>query len=170
MNKKSLTSSFSMNRAEESTLDMWGEYVLPIYYKEYNLLQNEKSTHITGGRGIGKTAYLLYHCYPTILSPKKSEIKNEELEKIGLYLKLDSELLEDMTSAVLDKNWVHAFNAYVGLSIFIELSKFLKAFLESSYADEKIKTKVREIVLTKRVVEFLGIDEDILFVDYEKEG
>ena len=170
MKKKSLTSSFSMNRAEESTLDMWGEYVLPIYYKEYNLLQNEKSTHITGGRGIGKTAYLLYHCYPTILSSKKTEIKDEELEKIGLYLKLDSELLEDMTSAVLDRDWIHAFNAYVGLSIFIELSKFLKTFLNSSYANEKIKTEIREILLTKRVVNFLGIDNDILFIDYEEEG
>lgn len=170
MKRKSLTSSFSMNRAEESSLDMWGEYVLPIYYKEYNLLQNEKSTHITGGRGIGKTAYLLYHCYPTILSSKKTEIKDEELEKIGLYLKLDSELLEDMTSAVLDKNWIHAFNAYIGLSIFIELSKFLKTFLDSSYVNEEIKIKVREILLAKRVVSFLGIDKDILFIDYEKEG
>jgi len=170
MKRKSLTSSFSMNRAEESSLDMWGEYVLPIYYKEYNLLQNEKSTHITGGRGIGKTAYLLYHCYPTILSPKKNEIKDEELEKIGLYLKLDSELLEDMTSAVLDKNWIHAFNAYIGLSIFIELSKFLKTFLDSSYVNEETKIKVREILLTKRVVSFLGIDKDILFIDYEEEG
>jgi len=170
MKSKSLTSSFSMNRAEESSLDMWGEYVLPIYYKEYNLLQNEKSTHITGGRGIGKTAYLLYHCYPTILSAKKTEIQDEELEKIGLYLKLDSELLEDMTSDVLDKNWIHAFNAYIGLSIFIELSKFLKVFLLSSSKNEESKKQVKDLVLTKRVVNFLGIDKDILFIDYEEEG
>ncbi len=170
MKKKSLTSSFSMNRAEESSSDIWGEYVLPINYKEYNLLESEKSTHITGGRGIGKTAYLLYHCYPTILSPKKDKITNIELERIGLYFKPDSELLVDMTSSVLGKDWIHAFNAYIGLSIFIELSKFLKTFLESSYEDNDIKELIRKMVLPQRVLNFLGIDKDIKFIDFEDEG
>jgi len=170
MKRKSLTSSFSMNRAEESTLDMWGEYVLPIYYKEYNLLQNEKSTHITGGRGIGKTAYLLYHCYPTILSSKKDKITNNELERIGLYVKPDSELLVDMTSSVLDDKWIHAFNAYIGLSIFIELSKFLKTFLNAPYHDEQMKDTIKNLILPQRIVKFLGIKKDIKFIDYEEEG
>lgn len=170
MKRKSLTSSFSMNRAEESSSDVWGEYVLPINYKEYNLLQSEKSTHITGGRGIGKTAYLLYHCYPTILSSKKDKISNIELKRIGLYFKPDSELLIDMTSSVLGKDWLSAFNAYVGLSIFIELSKFLKTFLQSSYENNDIKESIRKLVLPRRVLKFLGIQKDIKFIDFEDEG
>ena len=132
--KQTLSSFFSKNRLEENMdKDLWGKYVLPLDYQD--ILHLRKSSHITGGRGSGKTAYLQYHCYPTILSKKKKEITSEDLNSIGIYWRPDDDLLSDMTEDVLGLNWINAFNSYFGISILIELSRFLKFFINSPFKD-----------------------------------
>lgn len=169
MSEKTLSSYFSQNRFEEDSNDLWGNYVLPLNYEKYNLLHYEKSVHITGGRGIGKTAYIQYHCYPTLLSQKKSEVSSSDLSRIGLYWKPDTELVWDINKEVLGEHWDKAFNAYIGLSLFMELSIFLQTFVESTFKDENIKKQVSELMIPARALKFLNINEDMKFIDFALE-
>ena len=167
--KQTLSSFFSKNRLEENMdKDLWGKYVLPLDYQD--ILHLRKSSHITGGRGSGKTAYLQYHCYPTILSKKKKEITSEDLNSIGIYWRPDDDLLSDMTEDVLGLNWINAFNSYFGISILIELSRFLKFFINSPFKDENTKIKVSELVLPHRLLKTFHIYKDLSFLDFEEEG
>jgi hypothetical protein len=167
--KQTLSSFFSKNRLEEnSDKDLWGKYVLPLDYQD--ILHLRKSSHITGGRGSGKTAYLQYHCYPTILSKKKKEISPDDLASIGIYWKPDDDMLSDMTENVLGPNWNNAFNSYFGISILIELSRFLKTFLESPFQDAETKRMVEKLELPSRLLESFGINENISFINFEEEG
>lgn len=169
MSKKTLSSYFSQNRFEEDSRDIWGKYVLPLNYDKYNLLNYEKSVHITGGRGIGKTMYIQYHCYPTLLSQKKNEITLSELDRIGIYWKPDTELVVDIREEILGIHWDKAFNAYIGLSLFMELSIFLKTFVESKFKDEKIKQEISNLIIPSRFLKFLNLDKDVKFVDFASE-
>lgn len=167
--KQTLSSFFSKNRLEEiKNKDLWGEYVLPLNYQ--NLLHLTKSSHITGGRGSGKTAYVQYHCYPTILSKRKKEIKADELKDIGIYWRPDDDMLPDMTYDVLGKNWINAFNAYFGISILIELSKFLKTFITSPFDDDTAKENVKELTLPTKLLKSFNIEKEIKFIDFAEEG
>ncbi len=167
--KQTLSSFFSRNRLEEDyDKDLWGKYVLPLKYLD--ILQLGKSSHITGGRGSGKTAYIQYHCYPTILSKKKQTINVTDLNAIGIYWRPDDDLLPDMREDVLGANWNNAFNAYFGISILIELSRFLNFFLESPFQDSLIKENVANLELPARLLKFFGINNNLKFIEFEKEG
>ena len=167
--KQTLSSFFSKNRLEEnSDKDLWGKYVLPLNYQD--ILHLRKSNHITGGRGSGKTAYIQYHCYPTILSKKKKEIKETDLLSVGIYWRPDDDILHDMTKDVLGDNWYNAFNAYFGISILIELSRFLKFFIESPFQNIEIKNDVKNLELPARLLKIFRINKSMKFIDFEEEG
>lgn len=164
-----LSSFFSGNRLEENAdKDLWGKYVLPLNYKD--ILHFRKSCHITGGRGSGKTAYIQYHCYQTILSKRKQEILPIDLLAIGIYWRPDDDMLSDITEKALGSNWNNAFNAYFGISILIELSRFLQCFLTSTFHDIESKRLVENLELPSRLLSSFGIKTNLKFIDFEKEG
>lgn len=69
------------------------------------------------------------------------------MNAIGIYWRPDDDLLPDMREDVLGANWNNAFNAYFGISILIELSRFLNFFLESPFQDSLIKENVANFLL-----------------------
>ncbi|QKF83389.1 hypothetical protein [Halarcobacter ebronensis] len=161
--KMPLSTFLTQNRIEEKGDDLWGIYVLPINYK--SLLHYKKSNHIRGGRGSGKTAFLKYHCYPTLFSKKKKRIDQDILENIGIYFKPDSRLLSDMSECSLDKAWRPVINAYIGLSIISELSNFLITFLDSSYENSDVKKQVQNLIVPLYLLKPFNINEKINFVE-----
>lgn len=165
-----LSSDFSQNRFEETNEDLWGNYVLPLNFVEYSLFNFTKSSHVVGGRGSGKTTFLQYHCYPTILSSKKDKIVDKDLEKIGIYWRPDSELMNDINEISLNKEWKVAFNVYIGISLLIELSKFIQLFSESNYVDMKQKKMAKELILPKSIGKVFNLEEDIRFIDFQQHG
>jgi len=169
MNTRKLSTIFSKNRTEELPDDIWGKYVLPLNYEEHNLLQFTKSTVVKGGRGSGKTMFLKYHCYPTIFSPKKSELKIDELKNIGLYWRPDTDFSNMITLNYLNKKWKAVFEVYFGLSIFSEFSKLLIKFDESPYANQKHKDMIRELVLPDDLCKLFGMKEKSLVIQLDKE-
>lgn len=165
-----LSSDFSQNRFEEIDEDLWGNYVLPLNFIEYSLFNFTKSSHVVGGRGSGKTTFLRYHCFPTILSSRKEKIVDKDLEKIGIYWRPDSELMNDINEISLSKEWKVAFNVYIGVSLLIELSRFIQLFSESNYIDINQKQKAKELILPKSIGKVFNLKEDILFIDFQNYG
>ena len=119
-----------------------------------------------GGRGSGKTAFVQFHCYSTVLSDKKKEIGNADLENIGIMLKPDSILLSEMFECSLDKLWKPVFGLYMGISIIYELANFLRKFISCSYQDTKIKEEVRNILIPKYLLKSFHIDEELTFINF----
>lgn len=68
-----LSEAFAKNRTEEFPDDVYEKYVLPLNYHEVDISSATKACVIVGGRGSGKTMYIKYYCYPTILSEKREK-------------------------------------------------------------------------------------------------
>lgn len=168
MNEKQLSTTFLKNRAEQLPDDLWESYVLPLKYNSFNLLQRSRSTHIVGGRGTGKTMYMKYHCFQTILSKKKKTIKKEELESIGIYWRPDTSFSNLIQEDYVGKHWGGIFNTYVGLSIISELSKFTKTLIESNFEDISLKKDLIELTIDSKFLKFLNLDRDIKFIELEE--
>ena len=58
---------------------------------------------------------------------------------------------------------------HIGISLILELSRFLKMFIDSKYDNDDIKEEVKQLILPQRLVKFLNIDRDIKFLDLEEE-
>ena len=168
MSTRKLSTIFSKNRTEELPDDIWGKYVLPLNYEEHNLLQFRKSTVVKGGRGSGKTMFLKYHCYPTIFSPKKSDLKINELKDIGLYWRPDTDFSNMITKNYLVENWKAVFEVYFGLSIFSEFSKLLSKFSESSYTNEADKNLIKKMMLSNDLCKLFKMDDESLVTELDK--
>lgn len=168
MESNKLSTFFSKNRAEQLPDDLWGKYVLPLNYNSYNLLHRTKATHVVGGRGSGKTMYLKYHCYPTILSSKRKVIVKNNLERIGIYWKPDTDFLKLINHGYLEDKWIGIFNTYVGLSLISELSKFIQTLILSNYESKIMKDELEKAVLPKDIASFLNSQESIRLIDLEE--
>ena len=168
MENRKLSTFFSKNKTEQLPDDLWGRYVLPLNYNSFNLLDRTKATHVLGGRGSGKTMYLKYHCYPTILSKKKEKILKKNLERIGIYWKPDSDFLKLIHSGYLGDKWVGVFNTYVGLSLISELSKFINTLCSSNYESENAKNELINAYLPKEISSFLNLTQDTKLIDLEE--
>lgn len=166
MHKLSFT--FAKNRAEELPNDLWSNYVLPLKYTDNNLLNFSKSTVIVGGRGTGKTMFLKYHCFPTMLSKKRTDLKNTDLKQVGLHWRPDTGFAQMITEKYLDKNWKVIFETYVGLSIFIQFSKFIKSFIKSNYKDEELKRQLTEMKLPTHIKDIMNSEEDIKLINFDE--
>lgn len=163
-----LSFSFAKNRAEELPNDLWDSYVLPLNYSESNLLNFSKSTVIVGGRGTGKTMFLKYHCFPTVLSLKRSIITQEDLNQVGLHWRPDTGFAQMITEEYLDKKWKVIFETYIGLSIFIEFSRFIKYLIKSNYQEQNIKKILENLILPEHIKELMKVEQDIKLIDLEE--
>ena len=159
---------FAKNRAEELPNDLWGNCVLPLRYLDNNLLGFSKSTVVVGGRGAGKTMYLKYHCYPTMLSPRRINIRKEDLNQIGLHWRPDTGFAQMITDEYIGKNWKIIFETYIGLSIFIEFSRFIKYFIQSNFDDKRTKEILENLILPTHISDLMKINHDIKLIDFDE--
>lgn len=163
-----LSYCFAKNRAEELPDDLWDNYVLPLNYLANNILKFSKSTVVIGGRGTGKTMFLKYHCYPTLLSPKRKNIKKDDLKNIGFHWRPDTGFARMIAEEYLGKNWKVAFETYIGLSIFMEFSKFIRYLINSNYSDKKIKDELSHLVIPSDIKDMMKANRDIKLIEFDE--
>lgn len=123
--EQKLSTLFANNRAEENPDDLWGSFVLPLNYSNYNLLNYNKSSIVVGARGSGKTSFLKYHCYKTQFSKRKGVINKTDFNKVGIYWKPDTNFSQLINKEYLGEAWKNAFISYSVLSLLKELSDFV---------------------------------------------
>lgn len=103
-------SELARNRAEEYGTDLWSEFVIPPYYPKLEILQSEKPSLIEGGRGCGKTMLLRFLCHETQFSVNRTDITEKDLNRIGIYWKMDTQFAKIMSKRGEDSDtWIHAF-------------------------------------------------------------
>lgn len=123
-------SELARNRAEEYGIDLWSEFVIPPYYHKLELLQSEKPSVIEGGRGSGKTMLLRYLCHDTQFSPNRDIITNEDLNRIGVYWKMDTQFARIMNERGNSSDiWFHAF---VNMGVLILTKEILNSLYNIS--------------------------------------
>ena len=155
--EQKLSQIFKKNRAEEFPDDLWGNYVLPLNYAQYDLLKETKGVKVIGGRGTGKTMYLKYHAYHTQLSPKRDKITENDINTIGIYWKPDTHFVQLINESYLGNKWRSVFNTYVALSLLMKFSELVEVFIKSNYKDTDIKKAFEEFVLPSELIEELKI-------------
>ncbi len=160
-----LSQIFKKNRAEEFPDDLWGKYVLPLNYAQFNLLHETKGVKVIGGRGTGKTMYLKYHAYHTQLSNKRLKLVKNDIDTIGIYWKPDTHFVQLINESYLDNKWDAVFNTYVALSLLMKFSELIDVFLESNYDDISMKNKLKDFMIPKDFTEELKIDQEIRLVE-----
>ncbi|GAB4026383.1 ORC-CDC6 family AAA ATPase [Spirosoma gilvum] len=123
-----------LNRAEELGYDLWNSFVIPPYYNMLNLASNRKPIIIVGGRGCGKTMLLRYLCHETQFSEKRSNIKVDDLQNIGIYWRIDTQFAKMLRKRNIDNDiWERAFEHMAVLLISIEILKSLESIGKSSF-------------------------------------
>lgn len=128
MNKLSAAQAFAKNRSEEGELDLWGEFVVPLYFDKLSLDEIRKPIVFEGGRGCGKTTLLRYLSHATQLSPRRRITKDTLPKQLGLYLRADTRYLRAFQGDALDDGeWQKAFEHDLCLIIVGELLLALKA-------------------------------------------
>jgi hypothetical protein len=122
--KKSLpvSKAFAKNRIEELGFDLWGEFVVPLYFEELSIDETRKSIIFEGGRGCGKTTLLRYLSHDTQFSPRRALTEENVPNQIGLYFRADTHYLRSFRGdAVSDEKWQAVFNHELCLSICLEV-------------------------------------------------
>lgn len=113
-----MQNAFIRNRTEEFDHDVWGSYVLPIYFPNLGLNDARKSCVLQGGRGCGKTALLRYLSYQSQFSLDRETIPPVALENIGLYLKADAQYFSSFVGDELDeRKWTDIFEHALCLAL-----------------------------------------------------
>lgn len=119
--------AFAKNRAEELGFDLWGEFVVPLYYDRLALDEVRKPLIFEGGRGCGKTTLLRYLSHATQLSPNRELTQQTLPKQIGLYLRADTQHLRTFRGEALSEDdWHRAFEHDLCLSIATELLSALQ--------------------------------------------
>lgn len=155
--KQRLSTLFAKNRAEENPDDLWGSFVLPLHYANYNLLSYNKSSIVVGARGSGKTSFLKYHCYKTQFSKQKTTENNKDFNKIGIYWKPDTNFSQLINKEYLGNAWSNAFISYSILCLLKELSDFI-IFLtkNNTLGDEKLTNILQSLEVPEILSEQLN--------------
>ncbi|MDD3591846.1 MAG: hypothetical protein PHO65_04355 [Sulfurovum sp.] len=161
--KELLSQIFKKNRAEEFPDDLWNNFVLPIDYEQHNLLTNAKGIKVEGGRGTGKTMFLKYHCFPTQLSPKRTDIK--DIDNIGIYWRPDTHFVQLINKNYLGDKWGAVFNTYIGLSLLIKFSEFIQQLIKSNYKDASLKKELQKLLIPIFLTEELKAAETTLYLE-----
>lgn len=139
-----LSSKFTRNRAEEYGFDLWGEFVIPPYYKSLQILQSDKPLVIEGGRGIGKTMLLRYLCHQTQFSPRKKNYTNNDYERIGVYWKMDIQFAKLMQlRGAADDQWINAFINMGVIIIAREILECMRNIRDSVHIDIPVLKKMQ---------------------------
>ncbi len=130
----SIKSAFTSNRAEELGLDVWDDFVLPLFFNDLKLNEAKKARRIIGGRGCGKTMLLRYLAHHSQFSTNRKEIHDSDVNNIGLYWRADTNFLPMLTKQGLDEEmWMLVFKHYLTLVTSIEILKSIKSIEKSSY-------------------------------------
>jgi len=152
----SLKVAFTNNRAEELGLDVWSDFVVPLFYEEIDLSTADKARRIIGGRGCGKTMLLRYLSHHSQFSKDRNDIDINEIGNIGLYWRADTNFLPLLNSqGVAEEEWILVFKHYLTLITSIEILKSL-----SSIASSKCEA------LSKKDIQSLSFEE---LKDYDSE-
>lgn len=159
-----LSSVFAKNRTEEFPDDVYSKYVLPINNHEIDISDASKACVIVGGRGSGKTMYLKYYCFPTILSPNRSDIDLKTLNNLGLYWRPDTSFTQHISQNWLGQYWSSAFNSYMTLSILIEYNKLLQALINHNQLSEQSKIAIRNIEIPESITNQLSARNDKIYL------
>lgn len=126
--------AFTTNRAEELGLDVWDEFVIPLFFQELDLVSAKKARRIVGGRGSGKTMLLRYLSHHSQFSSKRNLINEHQIQEIGLYWRADTNFLPMLKKQGLDEDvWVTVFKHYLTLVTSIELLKSLESIANSNF-------------------------------------
>lgn len=155
---KSISDVFSKNRAEEFPDDLWGNYVLPRNYSQYDLRKLKKAAIVVGGRGSGKTMFLKYHCHATVFSAKRENISNQLLENIGLYFRPDTSFTRMISKEWIGDSWESTFNTFIAVSLMIEFSKLAKSIIQSNIKDANFKDSLVNFKLPKIILKSLNLE------------
>ncbi|MFM0565641.1 ORC-CDC6 family AAA ATPase [Paraburkholderia sediminicola] len=118
-----LERAFARNRAEEMGLDMWSDFVVPLYFDRLQVMYVRKPYVIVGGRGCGKTTLLRYWSYNTQFSSKRGgSVPLDAFETIGLYIRTDIQFLSSFKGSGLDMDtWSKAFEHALCLAVADEI-------------------------------------------------
>ena len=120
--------AFAKNRAEELGFDLWGEFVVPLYFERLALDEVRKPLVFEGGRGCGKTTLLRYLSHATQFSERRKLTPADMPSQIGLYLRADTQYLRTFRGDVLsDDGWQKAFEHELCLTIATEIFRALGA-------------------------------------------
>lgn len=131
----SVKSAFKANRAEELGLDVWGDFVIPLFYEEIDLLDATKPRRITGGRGSGKTMLLRYLSHHSQFSTSRLSGDNFNFSSIGLYWRADTNFLTMFTKQGVDEeNWIRLFKHYMVLEISSEVLSSIMSISKSNFS------------------------------------
>jgi hypothetical protein len=157
---KSILEVFAKNRAEELPEDLWGQFVLPLDFESIALKEKKKASVIVGGRGTGKTMFIKYHCHATQFSRKRKEIKNEDLNFIGIHWRPDTAFTPNINSSWVGKYWESVFNSLMSISILIEFSRLINNIYTSNIDDPKLKANLQNFLIPTPIKKALSIEED----------
>lgn len=130
----SITDAFSTNRAEELGLDVWDDFVIPLFYDELDLIAAKKARRIVGGRGSGKTMLLRFLSHQSQFSVSRNFSKDDTLENIGLYWRADTNFLTMLKKqGVAEEGWIRIFKHYLTIVTSIEVLKSLESVANSKF-------------------------------------
>ena len=163
----SLSDVFVKNRTEEFPDDVYDKYVLPLDYNEIDISNATKACVIVGGRGSGKTMYIKYYCYPTILSEKKKgKITLDDIKNLGIYWRPDTTFTQHLSQNWLGKYWSSAFNSYMTLSILLEFCGLINALLKENSPLYSKKDSLSAFEIPKDIIKLLpNASKSILLKD-----
>lgn len=117
-----IQSAFTRNRSEELELDVWKEFVLPIFMDKLDLNDSRKPKIIEGGRGCGKTMLLRYLSYHSKFSEQRVEVPDSDLECIGLYWRADTQFLKMMDGRKVEQDvWLNVFQHFMEIKVALEI-------------------------------------------------
>lgn len=126
--------AFTANRAEELGLDVWNDFVIPIFFNELDLASARKSRRIIGGRGSGKTMLLRYLSHHSQFSENRLTFQPDTITNLGLYWRADTNFLTMLKKQGLeDETWVKVFKHYLTIIISIEIIKCLESIAKSNH-------------------------------------
>jgi hypothetical protein len=140
-------------RAEEFDADIWGSFYIPPYFNKLSLQNATKSTYIVGKRGCGKTMLLKFLDYHTMFSPKRYDISNDEIKRVGIYWRVDTHFCNSLNKrGIEEENWTSYFDSYFGIVIVAEIINALRVISQSSY--EQFKTEDFNSISIKSAPDF----------------
>lgn len=138
--QEAIINKFSKNRAEEFGYDLWGKFIIPLFYNELIILNATKPRIIEGVRGCGKTMLLRYFSYHTQFSGKRSRFFDDYFPNIGITWKADTYFSYIMNDRdVKEEEWVLYFSHYLSISFAIEITNSLITICKSKYEEEIIE-------------------------------
>ncbi|WP_148253386.1 ORC-CDC6 family AAA ATPase [Aidingimonas lacisalsi] len=153
-----LKHSLTKNRSEHLGKDVWNDFVVPRFFNRVDLT-SEMPIRLEGGRGSGKTMLLRYLSYHSQFSLNRHFITDEDVSRIGLYWKADTQFLRLMTKrSIGEDTWLMLFDHYLNLKIAYEMLSSIFSLSDSHYG----KVTHRQVAGT--------VLEGVSDFGFEKEG